>query len=368
VSGGATDEQAVGLLEGLVGTPSVSGEEGAAVERFVAGARGLGFETRVDEVGNGHAWRGGRGGRGGREIVLLGHIDTVAGEIPARIEDGVLHGRGAVDAKGPLVAMLVGASRVELGEGVGVRVIAAVGEEAHGSPGARHLLESGMARPAACVIGEPSGWDGVTLGYKGRLVARAWVERDNGHSAGGGGSASDRLFEWWVEARSAALALGDVGGDAGAGEFDRVQATLHETGSENDGLRDRAWLVGGFRLPPGVEPRALEERVRAVAGDVGLEFVGAERAHVVDRNDAVVRALSAAIREEGGRPRHKRKTGTADFNVVGPVWGCPIAAYGPGESSLDHTPWERLEVGEFLRSARVLERGLAGLMGELFAS
>ena len=35
---------------------------------------------------------------GPREIVLLGHIDTVPGHIPVRIEDGVLHGRGSVDA------------------------------------------------------------------------------------------------------------------------------------------------------------------------------------------------------------------------------------------------------------------------------
>ena len=33
----------------------------------------------------------------------------------------------------------------------------------------------------------------------------------------------------------------------------------------------------------------------------------------------------------GGRPRFKLKTDTADMNVVGPAWGCPIVAYGPGD-------------------------------------
>ena len=38
------------------------------------------------------------------------------------------------------------------------------------------------------------------------------------------------------------------------------------------------------------------------------------------------------------------------MNVVGPVWGCPIVAYGPGDSSLDHTPEERIDLGEYLRA------------------
>jgi len=42
--------------------------------------------------------------------------------------------------------------------------------------------------------------------------------------------------------------------------------------------------------------------------------------------------------------------------VVGPVWNCPIVAYGPGNSSLDHTPNEHIEVEEYLRAIKVLER------------
>jgi LysW-gamma-L-lysine carboxypeptidase len=42
------------------------------------------------------------------------------------------------------------------------------------------------------------------------------------------------------------------------------------------------------------------------------------------------------------------------MNVVGPVWQCPIAAYGPGDSTLDHTPEERLGLIEYGRAIRVL--------------
>ena len=68
---------------------------------------GLGFRTEIDGAGNAV----GMIGDGPREIVLLGHIDTVPGAIPVRIEDGVLYGRGAVDAKGPLATFVCAAAR-----------------------------------------------------------------------------------------------------------------------------------------------------------------------------------------------------------------------------------------------------------------
>ncbi|MCP4537819.1 MAG: acetyl-lysine deacetylase, partial [Chloroflexi bacterium] len=42
-------------------------------------------------------------------------------------------------------------------------------------------------------------------------------------------------------------------------------------------------------------------------------------------------------------------------------WGCPIVAYGPGDSSLDHTPDEHIDAREFRRSVRVLRRALETL-------
>lgn len=46
------------------------------------------------------------------------------------------------------------------------------------------------------------------------------------------------------------------------------------------------------------------------------------------------------------------------MNIVGPVWDCPIVVYGPGDSSLDHTPNEHIETDEFHRGIDVLTRTL----------
>jgi LysW-gamma-L-lysine carboxypeptidase len=43
------------------------------------------------------------------------------------------------------------------------------------------------------------------------------------------------------------------------------------------------------------------------------------------------------------------------MNVVAPYWKCPMVAYGPGDSSLDHTPQEHVEIDEYRRSIDVLE-------------
>jgi LysW-gamma-L-lysine carboxypeptidase len=52
------------------------------------------------------------------------------------------------------------------------------------------------------------------------------------------------------------------------------------------------------------------------------------------------------------------KTGTSDMNVVGPLWQCPIVAYGPGDSALDHTPVEHLSLDEYWRAVEVLDATL----------
>jgi LysW-gamma-L-lysine carboxypeptidase len=96
-----------------------------------------------------------------------------------------------------------------------------------------------------------------------------------------------------------------------------------------------------------------------------LTFSGPEQAYAGDRASPVVRAFTTAIRAQGGTPRLKVKTGTSDMNVVGPVWRCPIIAYGPGDSRLDHTPDEHLSIQEYLQSINVLSAGIEQLAREL---
>ena len=98
--------------------------------------------------------------------------------------------------------------------------------------------------------------------------------------------------------------------------------------------------------------------------EIGLTFSGGERAHQAAKNSSLVRAFLPAIRERGGSPRFVVKPGTSDMNVVGPAWGCPILAYGPGDSALDHTPEEQIDLDEYRTAIIVLTSALARLMDE----
>jgi LysW-gamma-L-lysine carboxypeptidase len=92
-----------------------------------------------------------------------------------------------------------------------------------------------------------------------------------------------------------------------------------------------------------------------------LTFSSEEEPFRAEKNNALVRAFLAAIRGAGGSPAFTVKTGTADMNIAGPAWACPIVAYGPGDSALDHTPHEHLDLAEYARAIDVLANVLMTL-------
>ncbi len=98
----------VAMLRRMVQIDSVTGSEDELSEYLVTRMRALGFAARRDVAGNAI---GEIGDPDGPVIMLLGHLDTVPGGLPVFERGGALHGRGVVDAKGPLAALLWAAAR-----------------------------------------------------------------------------------------------------------------------------------------------------------------------------------------------------------------------------------------------------------------
>lgn len=340
------------LLTGLLREYSPSGSEAAAVAYLVQAMDELGFAAQVDGAGNAV----GSLGDGPQEILLLGHIDTVPGFIAVERHGDALHGRGAVDAKGPLATFVAAAAQAGALHGWKVTVIGAVGEEAN-SPGARYVRDH-CAAPALVVIGEPSGWDHVTLGYKGSLWIDYRLEQPVAHSAARTSSAAEQAVAFWNRLQAWAAQLN---GDQ-TRVFDQLSAALRAMHSESDGFRDQAHLSINLRLPPTLDCAALMEHIDELAAPAQVEVADCTPAHRGEKNTPLVRAFLAAIRQAGGQPGFTLKSGTSDMNILGPAWRCPIVAYGPGDSDLDHTPQEHILVSEYLRAVEVLARALHTLM------
>lgn len=390
------------LLTRLVEIPSLSGDELNASSFLAEAMRSFGYDRcEVDPVGNAVGEIGAVDA--GQTIVLLGHIDTVFGDIPVRVENGedgpVLFGRGAVDAKGPLATFTAATARLgsEWAHRNDIRliVVGAVEEEAATSKGARFIRDRFDGHqepvPAYCVIGEPSGATRITLSYMGRILLEMNAAQPMMHSAGPNpGIAVTAVDLWnWISAYVVCF------NRERTKTFDQLRPSLRDLRTWTDeSMRDLVWTKIGIRLPSdfdadaflnemwrwaeecvnGSNPPPETPSVRVADGTpkeihfgdeelrMDFRFHGYEPAWRSSRNSPLVRSFLAAIREQTSeRPRFVSKSGTSDMNVVGPAWQCPIVAYGPGDSNLDHTPNEHVSLDEYWQSVLILESALRRL-------
>lgn len=349
-----TTVDAVTFLREMVAIRSHSGEEAEVARYVVDRMNELGFEAHVDEAGNAVGTRRGSAAPASskpgdcRELVLLGHMDTVSGDVPQMTDGDLLYGRGSVDAKGPLATFVMAVAAAKLVPDITITVVGAVEEECATSKGARHRAP--LHRPEACIIGEPSGWDACTLGYKGRILLEARAEQPGGHSAGPQGGVGEMGVLLW----NRLIELADAFNADRPKLFDQLMPSLRSFATSSDGLTDVVETTLGFRLPPDFDTELVKARARETLPDAELTFYGEEVAWASDRTSALARAFTRAFRAHDLQPRFKHKTGTSDMNVLGPVWRCPIIAYGPGDSLLDHTPNEHISLGEYARAIALL--------------
>ncbi|WP_323380150.1 M20/M25/M40 family metallo-hydrolase [Streptomyces alkaliphilus] len=341
-----TETYAAGLLRAMLEIPSPSYQERALGDYLARAMTDLGFRAHIDGVGNAV----GVIGRGdGPTLMLLGHMDTVTGGIPVRSEDGMLYGRGAVDAKGPLAAMICAAAGAADFPGR-IVVIGVVEEETPRSRGAM-AIRTTHHRPDALIIGEPSGWSSVVLGYKGKLDLRYTVRCPATHPSNPEPKASELAVTCWN------TVLDLLGPDAGHQVFDRPGATLCRL----NGDLTSATADLSIRVPPGFDVEALLRALRERLPTGNLEVRNSVAACRVGRADPVVRALVSGIRHLHADPRLKVKTATSDMNTLAEVWDIPMATYGPGDSSLDHTDDEHIVLSDYLRGIDVLTHAIQEL-------
>ena len=194
--GNASD--VVSLAERLIACESVTPARGPVFDELEAMLKPLGFEVHRfiagEEVENCLAIR--RGPPGSRHFAFAGHLDVVppgegwtSAPFAPELRAGLLYGRGAVDMKSAIAAMVAALADVPREAGT-VSFIITGDEEGPAVHGTRALIELIRERgeiPDLCLVGEPTSvhrlGDTVKIGRRGSVNVWLEVEGKEGHVA-----------------------------------------------------------------------------------------------------------------------------------------------------------------------------------------
>ena len=338
-------------------TPSLS--ERPLAEFLVDKCDDLGFENiRIDDVGNLIATKG----SGYPRIMLCGHMDTVPGKIKVKNDNGFIYGRGASDAKAPLMAMLLAAASVDNNNGT--IMFAAVVDEEGNATGIKSLVKQKPEIDYA-IFGEPSGIRNITIAYKGRIAINLKVNVGNSAHASAPWLAKNAIEESHVFTSTLKNALEANQNDKQKSMMLTAAITEIKGGTSHNVTPLECDAIMDIRIPVDMNCKMVGEKIATTVQDVAKKQGVNAFYSVLDETEPfeaphtspLVRALTLGILDvEKERPQLIRKTGTGDMNIIGNSLNIPVVTYGPGDPHASHTIDERVSTDEFLRSIEVFKQ------------
>jgi len=371
-------ENALAFAQDLIRIPSPPGGEEAVARRIKEEMETLGYDqVRVDDLGNVIGVV--RGAQGGPSVMLNCHTDVVAEGDPEEWEhppfagvvaDGCLHGRGAMDIKGPLALQTYAAVALR-GRASGDVIVAHTVFEERGGWGMEHLLRSGAVEPQAVIIGEATRGD-ITTGHRGRAEVEVVLKGIAGHA-----SAPERARNALDLVPPALAALKDLAesqpSDPVLGPASLVPTGIDIRPESRNVIPDEAVVVVDWRVLPDSTDESLLGSVRdalashlSVAEDASRVEVRMAREYqkaytgpselrnlytpgfLMPSDHPVIVAAARAVGKRGGEgPASVRPwTFATDGGWSSGVFGIPTLGFAPGEERFAHTNRERLDVEE----------------------
>lgn len=369
-------------LAAMVRIPSVNPYDDPARPGFrerevadwlLAAMDAIGLETAETEVSPGrpNVWGRLRGAGNGPVLMLAGHMDTVGVEdyaddpFRAEMRNGRLYGRGAVDMKGALAAMLETARMAKGAALAGDLLLMFVADEEHLMTGSIAAGRSGP-RADACVVCEPSML-AVAPAHKGQSAFPIEIEGRAVHSSrpelgDNALTAAARLIRE-IEAYDAALSERPAHALLGHG---RATPVLLTGGESHSAVPGRATLTVDRRTLPGEGRAALVAELETLIARAGVKAtVGAPAPEVAGLDtplDApIARATLAAARTVGAATEPVAFPGGTDA----PNFGCPAVVCGPGDLAQAHTANEYIELSQLDAAARLYLETARRMLGEV---
>ncbi|MBP6963735.1 MAG: ArgE/DapE family deacylase [Armatimonadetes bacterium] len=386
-------DEAADLLCRLMAIPSVTGEEAEAQKYLAEHLKGLGFDTRLIPILEGieddedhtpvpgHKGYDGRGNviviipgtGGGRSILLNSHMDTVPcdeGMFAPRIEDGVIYGRGACDAKGQCVTIILALQALRA---AGVRlkgdVIAEfVIEEEAGGNGALSAILDGYRADAALIL-EPTGLR-IAPSNRGAVWFKLEVEGKATHMGRWreGVNAIDettaildimREYEKELVAGSHGDPLfPDPGGTV------KVNLGTIRGGEWPSMVAPNCTVEGGIGFLPNKRLAEVRDEVRAAIEAGASEWAKEHysltfnrlhnEAYRTDPDHPMVKMLHASAERVLGPTEVFGMTASCDARLFYHRGGMPTVVFGPSDICYAHAECEQIAVSEMVAAAQVV--------------
>ena len=325
----------VALARTLIDIESTTGQEGPVAHVLADYLRGRGYSVLEQPL---------EGDRlnviaavGEPAVAFSTHFDCVPPFFPSRVADGVLHGRGACDAKGILAAQVAAAERLRAEGETRVGLVFVAGEE-RGSDGAKAANTIASATHFL-INGEPTELK-LGLATRGCFRVRLIAHGKAAHSGYPelGESAIEKLIDVLSALRAASWPV------------DPLLGVTHYT----------VGLISGGVAPNVIPPHAEAEVFFRTVGD----------------HDALRTVLTAAlanrvtVQEILELPAVKLHTvpgfETAVFSYFSDVpflsnWGTPLLI-GPGTIHVAHTDREHIAIAELEQAVDTYARLAATLL------
>jgi putative selenium metabolism hydrolase len=387
------ENDTVRILMDLVRTPSFSSKEKEGVQVIRREMEKAGFdEIRIDGLGS----IIGRVGNGSRKIAFDGHVDTVyAGDrtqwsfdpFDPKVEDGKVWGRGTVDQKGGLAAMLSAARIVKelhLNDVLTLYFTGTVMEEDCDGLCWQHLIMEEDLRPELVVITEPTNMN-IYRGHRGRMEMRVEVKGRSCHS-----SAPERGDNAIYKIARIALEVEELNERLRSDPFlGKGSVTVTEAGSSSPSIcavPDGASIRLDRRLTYGESKESALAEVHDAAKRTGCEdakvivltfedaaYTGkvypTEKYYptwALDKNSPFLHsAVEVYVGVFGKNPLVGMWTFSSNAVAIAGMHGIPCFLFGPGNELFAHAPNEACRIDQLSEATAFYAALVAKLNGKI---
>lgn len=331
------------------------------------------FKVYFDNVGNLIAEKG----TGKPVLLLISHLDTIPGELPVEEKEGKIFGRGAVDCKPSLAAMVYSISKFDFkAEIAGKIIFSGIVQEEKDLKGIEEFLKSDI-QPDCAIFGEPTKINQICIGYKGRLCIGYRVLTETGHVASAWQyiNAIEVCMEIWKMIKGVCWHLTEMycPKSIATKYYNQIipTVTIISGGILTNCVPSECEIYIDIRFPPNIKYDILLTEIRKIVLDFketyqnqcNIKFNVKENisslidGFEVKDDELIIGALRWSIFNTlKKKPKLIKKTGTTFINSIGIQYGIPSITYGPGDPKLEHTDKEFIEIDEYLKCIEIYSK------------